>query len=141
MNKTGKLFPTLLAYGLCLTSGTAWAQVKAAHKPVKLPAAPCYGVEQMPTFKGGDKELAQVLAANLRWPTCCPLVQGKVLVGFVITAEGRVKNAKVLKGVHPAADAEALRVINLLDGNWIPGRQNNQPVDVNHILPITFRLN
>ena len=38
-------------------------------------------------------------------------------------------------------DAEAVRVVRLTYGHWMPGRQNGQPVRSWFTLPVTFRLN
>ncbi|WP_366671506.1 energy transducer TonB [Hymenobacter taeanensis] len=60
-------------------------------------------------------------------------------MGFIIDKEGHLRNAEVIKGLHPALDAEALRLVQLLDGQFTLGQQNHQPVDVRYTLPITFQ--
>lgn len=65
-------------------------------------------------------------------------VQGKVIVEFVITKTGKTDKVRVLRGLHPALDQEALRVIKAMPA-WTPGKQNGQPVNVSYTLPITFR--
>jgi len=37
-----------------------------------------------------------------------------VIVNFVVNSNGKVERAKVVRGVHPALDVEAIRVIGLL---------------------------
>lgn len=78
---------------------------------------------------------------NVRWPAGSEMLdaEGKVFIGFVIDKTGQVRNAKVLKGIHPLLDAEALRVVQLLDGQFEPGKQNNKPVDVSYTIPVTFK--
>ncbi|WP_414654753.1 energy transducer TonB [Hymenobacter sp.] len=51
---------------------------------------------------------------NLRWPTEAPQEGGRVFVSFVVDASGSIRDAKVMKGLHPAMDIEALRVVQLL---------------------------
>jgi len=101
-----------------------------------------YGyAEQMPLYKNGGAEgLTEFIQKSVRWPAGSEMVdaEGRVFIGFIIDNMGKVRDAKVLKGIYPTLDAEALRVIQLLDGQFEPGRQNNLAVDVNYIVPVTF---
>ena len=99
-------------------------------------------VGQMPIYKnGGSEELLKFVQKNVRWPAGSEMLdaEGKVFIGFVIDKTGQVRNAKVLKGIHPLLDAEALRVVQLLNGQFEPGRRNNRPVDVSYTIPVTFK--
>lgn len=81
--------------------------------------------EQMPVYKnGGSEGLTQFIAKNVRWPAGSGMldVQGRVFIAFTIDKTGRVRDAKVLKGIYPTLDAEALRVVQLLNGQFEPGR-------------------
>lgn len=99
-----------------------------------------YGyVEQMPVFKGGTEALMKFIAANLHRPDDVPATfDGRVFVKFQVTETGAVRDVQVAKGLHPALDAEAVRVVKLLDGRFTPGQQNNRPVAVGYTVPITF---
>ena len=66
-------------------------------------------------------------------------IQGKVLVDFVIDEKGKVKDAKVVKGVHPLLDDEALRVINA-SPDWKPGKVGGRKVKSEMSLYVEFRL-
>ena len=98
-------------------------------------------VEQMPQFPGGTGKLFEYLAKNVRYPKDAENAgtQGRVIATFVVEKDGSVTNARVVKSVDPALDAEALRVINGMP-NWNPGMQNGEPVRVKYTVPITFRL-
>ncbi|WP_375436890.1 energy transducer TonB [uncultured Hymenobacter sp.] len=114
-------------------------------QPVVSPpgASQVYGyVEQMPVYKsGGSEGLMKFVQSNVRWPAGSGMLdaEGKVFISFVVDKNGQVGNAKVLKGIHPILDAEALRVVRLLDGQFEPGKQNNRPVDVSYTIPVTFK--
>ena len=97
-------------------------------------------VEKMPEFPGGEKEVVKFLSQTMKFPEEAQKKgeHGKVIVQFVITNTGKVENAKVLKGVSPDLDNEALRVIGLLPA-WIPGEQNGEKVSVYRIIPIMFQ--
>jgi TonB family protein len=98
-------------------------------------------VEQMPEFPGGDGACKGFIARTLRYPAEAIKkgIQGKVLVTFIIDKNGKVENAKVVKGVAPELDAESVRVISLLP-DWVPGKQRGKNVDVVYTMPIEFKL-
>ena len=66
-------------------------------------------------------------------------ITGRVVVQFVISAAGKVQDAKVIRHADVQLDAEALRVINAMPA-WQPGLQDDRPVDIVFTLPITFAL-
>ena len=98
-------------------------------------------VEQMPQFPGGDAELYKFISQNLNYPAMAIEngVQGKVIVQFVVTKDGSIGNVKVVRSVDRDLDNEAIRVCKNLP-NFIPGKQNGQPVNVWYTLPVTFKL-
>ena len=66
-------------------------------------------------------------------------ISGRVYVQFVVDVDGKVTEAKVMRGVHPLLDEEALRVINSMP-DWSPGMQRGKPVKVKFSLPMRFEL-
>ena len=95
--------------------------------------------ETMPEFPGGTQALMEYIRNNIKWPDEESSVQGRVIVSFVVEKDGSVSNAKVVKSVHPAFDAEALRVVNGMP-KWIPGKQNGEPVNTKYVVPVIFKL-
>ncbi|VTY10237.1 Gram-negative bacterial tonB protein [uncultured Prevotella sp.] len=95
--------------------------------------------EQQPTFKGNVQAW---LTSHLNYPASAAEnnIQGKVVVKFVVGRDGSVSRAEVVRGVDPALDREALRVVNSMP-KWNPGMNNGQPANVWFQLPITFKLN
>ena len=98
-------------------------------------------VEVMPQFPGGAPALMQYLSQNIRYPKEAMEsdTQGRVIVTFVVCKDGSICDAKVVKSVSPALDAEGLRVISSMP-NWTPGTQSGKPVNVKYTVPISFRL-
>lgn len=99
-------------------------------------------VEQMPEFpNGGMAGLMQYLSKNIKYPTIAQEngTQGRVTVQFVVNKDGSIVDAKVLRGVDPYLDKEALRVINSMP-KWKPGMQRGKPVRVKYTVPVMFRL-
>ena len=109
---------------------------------VKTEAAPFSYVEQMPQFPGGEAALNAFLNNNIKYPQVASEngIKGRVTIRFVVERDGSVTDVTVYRGVHPALDKEALRVVGLIP-KWIPGKQNGEPVRVYHIAPINFILN
>jgi len=99
-------------------------------------------VDQMPVFKGGDAELLKFIAENTTYPESAKAagIQGRVIVGFVVGEDGTVSNVKITRGVDPALDAEAVRVVKLLPAFEKPGMNKGKPVQVYYNVPITFKL-
>ena len=99
-------------------------------------------VEQMPEFpNGGMAGLMQFLSKNIKYPTIAQEngTQGRVTVQFVVNRDGSIVDAKVIRGVDPYLDKEALRVINSMP-KWKPGMQRGKPVRVKYTVPVMFRL-
>ena len=98
-------------------------------------------IEQMPQFPGGDMELMKFLSSNIRYPVVMSEnnIQGKVIIGFIVSKTGVISDVTVLRSLDPAGDKEAIRVVKSLP-RWIPGKQNGENVNVRFTLPITFRL-
>ena len=98
-------------------------------------------VEQMPEYPGGMKALMGYLAENIQYPAECQRagIQGRVIVQFVVKADGSLDNFEIKRSVNPLLDAEALRVIKTTP-KWKPGTQHGKPVDVKFTIPVTFSL-
>ncbi|MBR5062130.1 MAG: energy transducer TonB [Prevotella sp.] len=99
-------------------------------------------VEQMPEFPGGMDEMMKYLSMNVRYPEAAKKagLQGRVVVQFIVEADGSISNAKVVRSVSEELDAEAVRVIEKMP-KWKPGMQNGKAVRVRYSIPIAFRLN
>ena len=62
-----------------------------------------------------------------------------MLVDFVIDEKGKVKDVKVLKGVDPLLDAEAVKVISA-SPDWKPARIQGRKVRSEMSLYVEFKL-
>lgn len=98
-------------------------------------------VEQYPEFPGGYSALTEWIDDNLKYPVEAAMdgIEGRVIVQFIVRPTGKIVDAKVVRGIAPSLDKEALRLINIMP-NWIPGRQKGKAVNVRYTLPITFKL-
>jgi len=100
-----------------------------------------YIVEDMPEFPGGEAALHTYIAKSIKYPVIAQEngMQGRVYISFVIGAKGTVEDIKVARGVDPALDKEAIRVISKMP-KWKPGKQRGKPVKVSFTVPINFVL-
>lgn len=99
-------------------------------------------VEDMPSFQGGDiNKFREFINKNLRYPEIAAEngIQGRVILSFVVEPNGRVSNVRILRGVDPALDKEAIRVVES-SPKWQPGMQRGKPVRVSFNIPIIFVL-
>jgi TonB family protein len=99
-------------------------------------------VEQMPKFgNGNSNEFNEYITKNIRYPESALEngIQGRVFVAFVVEKDGSVSNVKIVRGVDPSLDEEAIRVIKS-SPKWKPGMQRGQPSRVTFTVPVVFRL-
>ncbi len=99
-------------------------------------------VEDMPSFQGkGQEGFRQWIAENLRYPEIAAEngISGKVYVQFAVNSRGEVVDAVVVRGVDPALDKEAIRVV-MASPKWTPGKQRGKAVKVQFTFPINFVL-
>lgn len=93
----------------------------------------------MPEYPGGEKALLDFIKNNIKYPkdALAQKLEGKVIVRFIVTREGKSEGISVLKGVSSTIDAEAIRVIGLIN-NWKPGKLKGKVVNVWYTIPVTF---
>ena len=118
------------------------AMGKAPEETAVPTAGAVYEVaEQMPEYPGGHSALMRFIAQNLKYPVAAQQakIQGKVIVQFVIDTEGNVTAPKILQGVDPLLDAEAIRLTTIMP-KWRPGREKGEVVNVKYTVPLTFKL-
>jgi len=105
-------------------------------------AIPFQLVEEKPSFNGGDaNEFSKWVNQRLVYPEIAKEngVQGKVMINFTVNADGSVTNVKVVRGVDPSIDKEAVRVV-ASSPKWKPGKQRDRAVKVTYTFPVIFQL-
>ena len=98
-------------------------------------------VEEMPSFPGGTNGLMQYLSKNIKYPVEAQKekIQGRVVIQMIVDKNGNVTRPKIIEGVYPSLDAEAIRITTNMP-KWKPGMQRGKAVDVKYTFPIVFRL-
>ena len=99
-------------------------------------------VEEKPTFQKGDaNQFSKWVNQRLVYPEIAKEngVQGRVTLQFTIDRDGSLTKVKVLRGVDPSLDKEAVRVVSM-SPKWEPGRQRDRAVPVTYTFPVIFKL-
>mgnify|MGYP003390988767 FL=1 len=105
-------------------------------------AIPFQLVEEKPSFMGGDaNQFSAWVNKRLVYPEIAKEngVQGRVTLQFTVEKDGSVTKVKVLRGVAPSLDKEAVRVVSM-SPKWKPGKQRDRAVPVTYTFPVYFQL-
>jgi len=93
----------------------------------------------MPQYpNGGQQGFLNYLYKNFRYPRkeCLNNIEGAIIVEFIIRKNGKVTNAKILKGISPNLNKEAIRVV-MDSPKWIPGKDSGNKDSVYYRVPVT----
>lgn len=92
-------------------------------------------------FKGGQEALMIFLGDNVKWPAGAPTTDKPIraIVQFTVNVDGTVTDAKVMRKTTEVFDNEAVRVVNLTSGHWVPAEYEGKPVASKFTIPITFQ--
>jgi TonB family protein len=90
----------------------------------------------------GNYDLMEYISKNIRYPADARRLgyQGTVIVQVTIDKNSKAKNIKILKGIYPSLDNEALRIINSIK-EWMCALNDGQPYEKTIGIPIKFSLN
>ncbi len=116
--------------------------VEVEEEVVEEEAIPFQLVEEKPSFQGGDaNQFSKWVNQRLVYPEIAKEngVQGRVTLQFTVEKDGSVTKVKVLRGVDPSLDKEAVRVVSQ-SPKWKPGKQRDRAVPVTYTFPVIFQL-
>ncbi len=106
-------------------------------------AIPMTYQKKNPSFNGGDaNDFSKWVNEHKNYPEEAKKagIEGRVTTQFTITKEGKLINARILRGIHPLLDEEAIRVIESAPQIWKPGERKGKPIDVTYTFPVIFKL-
>jgi protein TonB len=126
-NKVTNLKPADLSEGYWIKDGENYKEIKPDEPPV---------------FIGGKSWFYYYSWTLLRYPADARRrgVQGKVLISATITKDGKMIDEKVEEGPGYGTNEEALRVIQMIQDDWIPAMVNGEAVEIRILIPVTFKL-
>lgn len=116
--------------------------VEVEEEVVEEEAIPFQLVEEKPSFQGGDaNQFSKWVNSRLQYPEIAKEngVQGRVTLQFTVEKDGTVTKVRVLRGVDPSLDKEAVRVVSQ-SPKWKPGKQRDRAVPVTYTFPVIFQL-
>ena len=116
--------------------------VEVEEEVVEEEAIPLQLVEEKPSFQGGDaNQFSKWVNSRLVYPEIAKEngVQGRVTLQFTVEKDGSVTKVRVLRGVDPSLDKEAVRVVSM-SPKWKPGKQRDRAVPVTYTFPVIFQL-
>ena len=116
--------------------------IEVEEEVVEEDAIPFQLVEEKPSFQGGDaNQFSKWVNQRLVYPEIAKEngVQGRVTLQFTVEKDGTVTKVKVLRGVDPSLDKEAVRVVSM-SPKWKPGKQRDRAVPVTYTFPVIFQL-
>lgn len=117
-------------------------QEAVEEEVVEEEAIPFQLVEEKPSFMGGDaNNFSKWVNQRLVYPEIAKEngVSGRVTLQFTVEKDGSVTKVKVLRGVDPSLDKEAVRVVSQ-SPKWAPGKQRDRAVPVTYTFPVIFQL-
>ncbi|WP_462319463.1 energy transducer TonB, partial [Marinilabilia sp.] len=89
----------------------------------------------------GDAALHNFISRNVQYPVEAKEngIQGRVYVKFVVDKDGSIIDVRIVRGISPSLNAEAIRLVKSMP-KWKPGRQRGKAVAVTYTVPINFVL-
>lgn len=99
-------------------------------------------VDSLPVYGSGDSDLFKYIFDNIKYPSYAKEndITGKVILKFVVMADGTVAGLEVVREVDPYLASEALRVVESIPPRWKPGTIDGKKVNTAMSIPISFSL-
>jgi hypothetical protein len=101
-----------------------------------------YSIDSEPRYEPGMTFLHQQIRQAIKDSKFDLLtVEGKMVVGLVITKEGKIGGVQIVKGISQVLNGILVNAFGKIEGNWVPARLNNQNVSYFQMIPINFIYN
>jgi len=101
-----------------------------------------YSADIEPRFEPGMPFIHQQIRQSIKDAKFDLLtVEGKMVVGFVITKEGKIEGVQIVKGISQTLNGIIVNAFNKVEGAWVPAKLNNQNVNYFQMIPINFIYN
>jgi len=99
-------------------------------------------LDRPPLFIDGSLTISNIISSYLRYPIKAQEfgISGKVEITFTIDSVGKTSNHRVTKGIGSGCDEEALRVVKMIPDDWLPGIYKGQPVSVEYVMPVFYKI-
>lgn len=90
-------------------------------------------------------KMLEFIYQNIRYPSIARdnNISGTVVIRFVVTENGTIEDAEIVRDIGGDCGTEALRIVNMMNDlpeRWTPGKQRGRKVPVYFNLPVKFVL-
>jgi|GEM_PF-1190267 len=125
-------FTLLLIFLATLSFG----QEKKSTFQRKYNPKPDIQIAPLPVFPG---DISEYIKENIHYPQKAyeNKIDGRVIVNYVIQADGYVSKIKVKEGIGYGCDEEAVRVLENMP-RWTPGQQKGKNINYSNTLKVYF---
>ncbi len=98
-----------------------------------------YSVDSEPLFNDGIGRLHQHILRTFKdYKIDLEGVQGNLLVGFVVTTDGKIQGIRVVKGIAPQINTVAVKAFETSLGTWTPAKIDGKDVNYFQLFPINI---
>lgn len=96
-------------------------------------------LEYVPQFPGGNAAIQTYFYRNQHYPpnALSKGIHGSTIVSLLINKKGLVEKARVVKGIDPELDMEAIRLVKSMPA-WQPASYKGRPIACMLIIPVAF---
>ena len=125
-----------------LTAGTTVCHAQTQQKPqTEQQQEPVYEQDKVDKRAEFTGSMLQFMMQNLKFPKEAEKAgaSGTVRVHFIVEKDGTLTDVKVPDSVHPALDAEGIRMVKAMP-KWQPAQLKGKAVRSKMMLAIPFRL-
>lgn len=128
----------VLAIMMACIAFAGFAQDKKAAVEVKSTVAS--GFDKCAMYPGGENGVNTFIHKNIDYPMAAMKSgkEGDVTVHFTVNTDGSVTNVKVVKGLEPNLDAEAVKVVSKMKG-WTPAMKGGKAVAMDYEVKCNFK--
>lgn len=126
--------------GISISRGSEDAP-EAAQEIKKIPGVKQQG-DTKAQYPGGTAALLKFIHTNAKWPepdAKDTISSTKIVIRFRVNANGTLTDPKIIKGINPGYDKEALRLVSLMP-SWIPAQKNGKNVSSLYTLPLQVEI-
>ncbi len=101
-----------------------------------------YSVDTEPRFEPGIGFIHQQIRQAIKDAKFDLLtVEGKMVVGLVVTKEGKIDGVQIIKGISQTLNGILVNAFNNVEGAWVPAKLNGKDVNFFQMIPINFIYN
>jgi len=108
----------------------------------QLPDDIFYAVDSEPSFVPGMPFMhQQIRKAIFDSKFDLETVEGQMMMGLVISKEGKIAGIQVVKGISQTLNGILADSFGKVEGAWVPAKLNGKPVNYFQLIPINFIYN